>query len=535
VIRRIIVAALAATTFVPGAQAFASVPPTAPLNLRVVSITQTSITLAWDPVPGDIFSYEVNQNGSMSRIVGGQTTTKTVDNLTPNHLYHWTVLARDPGRTLSAPSNQVDVTTAVRPPDVTPPTAPANVHIVHNGANNVSLAWDASTDDVGVSGYEVRLADKRVAMSTGPSASVNGLKAATAYDFTVLAKDFGGHFSAPVPISVSTGPGMDPVGEADTVATSEDVPWGLTFLPDGSALYSERDTFKIYHLTPLGTKTLVANVPDVAGTTGEGGLLGLAVSPRFPVDPWLYVMHTTLTDNRIVRFRYVDGNLDLASRQVLVSGIARSKFHNGGRLRFGPDGRLYASTGDAQNGANAQDLNSLNGKILRLNPDGSVPVDNPFPGKYIWSYGHRNPQGLAFDARGRLWEAEFGNSEKDELNLIRKGGNYGWPYCEGPCGLPDHALIDPVQTWRTFDGSPSGLTIVNDTIYLAGEAGQRLYRMHITGMTTTPPETYFFGAFGRLRTVEATKSGDIWLSATNGDKDNIPGNDANLMLRIHLS
>jgi glucose/arabinose dehydrogenase len=294
-------------------------------------------------------------------------------------------------------------------------------------------------------------------------------------------------------------------------------------------LYSERDTFKLYHLTPDGTKTLVATIPDVAGTTGEGGLMGLAYRA-----PWLYVMHTTVSDNRIVRFKY-DGTLDLASREVLISGIARSKFHNGGRLRFGPDGKLYASTGDAQNSANAQDLDSLNGKILRLEPDGTVPSDNPFPGKYIWSYGHRNPQGLAFDSSGRLWQAEFGNSETDELNLIRKGGNYGWPYCEGPCGLHDRLLVDPVQTWRTFDASPSGITIVRNTIYVAGEAGQRLYRMHITGNTTTPPETYFFGAFGRLRTVEATRDGDLWLTATNGDKDNLPGNDANRVMRIKLS
>ncbi|MBP2329661.1 glucose/arabinose dehydrogenase [Kibdelosporangium banguiense] len=531
-IRRISVAAVAACmllTVVPGASA--SAPPSAPVNLRVVDVTQTSVTLAWDAATDDVgvFSYEINQRGSMSRIVGGRTTTKVVDNLQPNREYRWTVLARDTDRALSLPSNEVVMTTAVRAPDVTPPTVPANVRVVRAGANNIELAWDASADDVGVTGYEVRLGDKRVAMSTGTTGSVNGLPDRTSFDFTVVAKDVGGHFSAPAAISARTRPGADPVGRADRLAVSDDIPWGLTFLPDGSALFSERDAFKIYHLTPSGTKTLVAVVPDVAGTTGEGGLMGLAYRSG-----WLYVMHTTLTDNRVVRFKYANQTLDLESRQVLVSGIARSKFHNGGRLRFGPDGKLYASTGDAQNSANAQDLNSLNGKILRMNPDGTVPADNPFPGKYIWSYGHRNPQGLAFDSRGRLWQSEFGNSEQDELNLIRKGGNYGWPYCEGPCGAHDRNLIDPVQTWRTFNASPSGLTIVNDTIYLAGEAGQRLYRMHIVGDRTTAPQTYFFGAFGRLRTVEATRDGNLWLTATNGDKDNTPGNDANQVLHIAL-
>ncbi|MEV4315032.1 PQQ-dependent sugar dehydrogenase [Actinocrispum sp. NPDC049592] len=528
-IRRIVVAAVAACSFLSLGQVVSAAPET-PSNVHVVAVTQTSITLAWDAVPGDLLSYEVYQNGSMSRIVGGRTTTKTVDNLQPGREYRWTVLARGRDRVLSAQSSLVLATTAARPPDVTPPTAPAGIAVVHSGANNVSLVWQPSTDDVAVTGYEVRLADKRIAMSTGPSASVNGLKANTDYAFTVVAKDVGGHFSAPTPISVRTGEGADPVGEAVPLAVSDDVPWGLTFLPDGSALYSERDTFRVYHLTPDGTKTFVATIPDVAGTSGEGGLMGLAYK-----DSWLYVMHTTATDNRIVRFRYSSDVLDLASREILVSGIARSKFHNGGRLRFGPDGKLYASTGDAQNSANAQDLNSLNGKILRLNPDGTVPWDNPFHGSYIWSYGHRNPQGLAFDSLGRLWQAEFGNSETDELNLIRKGGNYGWPYCEGRCGLHDRALLDPVQTWRTFNGSPSGITIVHDTIYVAGEAGQRLYRMDIHGNTVTVPETYFFGTFGRLRTVEATRDGNLWLTATNGDKDNTPGNDANTVTLIKLN
>jgi glucose/arabinose dehydrogenase len=160
-----------------------------------------------------------------------------------------------------------------------------------------------------------------------------------------------------------------------------------------------------------------------------------------------------------------------------VSAIARNKFHDGGRLRFGPDGKLYASTGDGQKGASAQNLNSLNGKVLRLDPDGSVPRDNPFPGKYVWSYGHRNVQGLAFDSKGRLWQAELGNSIMDELNLIQKGGNYGWPACEvttGSCEEP--TFIPPVRTWPVADASPSGLAIVRDTLYMAALRGTRLWR-----------------------------------------------------------
>ena len=215
------------------------------------------------------------------------------------------------------------------------------------------------------------------------------------------------------------------------VGTDTDIPWGLDTLPDGSVLYARRDAHDVIRLDPAtGAKTNVGTVPNVQSTDGEGGLLGLALSPTFASDQWVYLMHTSPTDNRIVRIKLVNNALVTSTEQVLLSGILRNKFHDGGRLRFGPDGKLYAATGDAQNGDNAQNTSNLAGKILRLNPDGTVPSDNPF-GNYVWSYGHRNPQGLAFDSQGRLWEQEFGNSVMDETNLIVKGGNYGWPACEG--------------------------------------------------------------------------------------------------------
>ena len=197
-------------------------------------------------------------------------------------------------------------------------------------------------------------------------------------------------------------------------------------------------------------------MPNVQSTDGEGGLLGLALSPTFATDQWVYLMHTSPTDNRIVRIKLVNNALVTSTEQVLLSGILRNKFHDGGRLRFGPDGKLYAATGDAQNGDNAQNTSNLAGKILRLNPDGTVPSDNPF-GNYVWSYGHRNPQGLAFDSQGRLWEQEFGNSVMDETNLIVKGGNYGWPACEGTAGTCGTAgFIAPKRTYPTSEGSCSG-------------------------------------------------------------------------------
>src|SRR5262249_37999095 len=157
--------------------------------------------------------------------------------------------------------------------------------------------------------------------------------------------------------------------------------------------------------------------------------------------------YTTSSDNRVGRFTLTGNTISSTPNKVLLTGIQRNKFHNGGRLRFGPDGKLYISTGDAENGNNAQNTNSLNGNVLRTHADGTIPPDNPFHNA-VWSYGHRNVQGLAFDSQGRLWEAELGNSIMDELNLIQKGGNYGWPSCEGTSGsCSNPKFIKPVQTW----------------------------------------------------------------------------------------
>ena len=277
-------------------------------------------------------------------------------------------------------------------------------------------------------------------------------------------------------------------------------------------------------------------MPNVQSTDGEGGLLGLAISPTFASDRWLYIMHTSPTDNRIVRIKLENGRLNTGSEQVLLSGIRRNKYHDGGRLRFGPDGKLYASTGDAQNGDYAQNRNNLDGKILRLNPDGSVPSDNPF-GNYVWSYGHRNPQGLAFDSQGRLWEQEFGNAIMDETNLITKGGNYGWPACEGTSGACGTAgFIAPKQTYPTADGlllaaSPSCATRSTWPVRAARGCTARV----ISGTSLTNVQQYFNGTYGRLRTVEPAPDGGLWLTTTNsGDKDSIPNNSNEKILHVTL-
>src|SRR5256885_81006 len=251
-------------------------------------------------------------------------------------------------------------------------------------SSTVTLAWNASTDNtggVGLAGYDVFQnggADP-VASTDTPGATVGSLKANTSFTFTVQARDLAGNRSAPSKaVTVKTKSGGGGIGAVTTVATDKDVPWGLAFLPNGDGIYTERDAQTVIELSPSGTKTTLGKIPGVSGTDGEGGLLGLELSPRFSSDHSVYIMHTSSSDNRLIRLKLNGKRLDNGSVQELLKGIHDNKFHNGGRLRFGPDGKLYISTGDPENGLNAQNKNSLNGKGLRVNAEGSIPSDNPF-------------------------------------------------------------------------------------------------------------------------------------------------------------
>ncbi|GMA89037.1 hypothetical protein GCM10025868_42870 [Angustibacter aerolatus] len=214
-----------------------------------------------------------------------------------------------------------------------------------------------------------------------------------------------------------------------TVATGLDVPWNVAPLPDGSgALVSQRDTGVVSLVAPRGGR--VRQVGRVAVTSGgEGGLLGLALSPSFSKDHWVYAYYSTARDNRVVRMQYAGGRL--GGTHLLLSGIPRGSRHNGGGLAFSPKGMLYVSTGDSGDSALAQRRGSLAGKVLRMHPDGRRPTSNPF-GSYVWSVGHRNPQGLAFDADGRLWATEFGNNAWDEPERHQQGEELRLAHGRGP-------------------------------------------------------------------------------------------------------
>ncbi|WP_432562943.1 PQQ-dependent sugar dehydrogenase [Kineococcus sp. SYSU DK003] len=317
-------------------------------------------------------------------------------------------------------------------------------------------------------------------------------------------------------------------GEPSDIATGLDVPWGLAVLPDGTALVTLRDQARVVQVGP-GVLTNVAadgpdgTVPDVS-PGGEGGLLGIALSPQFATDQQVFLYQTARDDNRVVRYTYAQNRLTQAT--PIVTGIPKNSTHNGGRIAFGPDGKLYVGTGDAQDRPSAQDVNSLGGKILRVMPDGAVPADNPFAGSRTWSYGHRNPQGFGWDSTGRLIASEFGQDTWDELNVVRPGGNYGWPEAEGP-GDGGGRFVAPVQTWATDDASPSGVAVTPDAVYVAALRGEKLWRVPLNpdGPTGTP-DAYLDGRLGRLRTVEVGPDGSLWILTSNTFRgDSRPGDD----------
>lgn len=318
-----------------------------------------------------------------------------------------------------------------------------------------------------------------------------------------------------------------PSGDAVEFTTGLEAPWSVAFLGD-TALVSERDSGRILELADDGSTREIMAVEGVI-TGGEGGLLGLAIDE----DDRLYVYSTGAGGNRIERYTLTGepGSLGAAEPETILDGIPAARTHNGGRLAIGPDGLLYASVGDAGNRDAPQDPDSLGGKILRMTLDGDVPDDNPIPGSLVYSLGHRNVQGLAWAADGRLFATEFGQDTWDELNLITPGANYGWPVVEGIVGRAEFA--DPLQQWDPDEASPSGLAIVGGTLFIANLRGQVLRSVPLAD--TTSSVDYLAGEFGRLRDVASAPDGSLWVvtNNTDGRGDPSPGDDR--VLRIPMS
>ena len=321
-----------------------------------------------------------------------------------------------------------------------------------------------------------------------------------------------GWFARP---SVSGAPSVD--ASATEVVSGLTTPWGVAFRPDGSALVTERDTGRIVSVRD-GQVSEVARIAD-SRHRGEGGLMGIAVGP----DEWIYVYYTTATDNRIARLR------PGSAPEPILTGIPAAGIHNGGRIAFGPDGMLYAGTGDATERGLSQDRSSLAGKILRMTVDGRPAPGNPDPASLVWSYGHRNVPGFAWTADGRMYASEFGQNHYDELNRIEPGRNYGWPTVEGPSD--DARFVRPVATWATDDASPSGVAVVGDRVYIACLRGRKLYRIGVDG---SAPEKLLDDRYGRLRTVAVAPDGSLWVTTSNTDGRASPGRGDDRILRLRV-
>ncbi|ETK33760.1 PQQ-dependent sugar dehydrogenase [Microbispora sp. ATCC PTA-5024] len=525
-------------------------PPTTPGTPSCGAITTTGLTLSWGASTDNVgvVAYDIYNDGNKLAEAPGSQTSTALTGFTPNTQYRLSVFGRDAAGNVSIGSQTVACTTLAAT-DGQAPTAPSGLTGSNVTANSVRLAWTGSTDNVGVTSYEVRSGDSVYATVTGTppatSATVTGLACASPYTLAVVALDAAGNVSAASnAVSFTTSAcGSSDGGVPSSVSTISSgwtIPWGLYWMPDGqSALATERDDkvtsgqFKVFKVSLTGARTQVGTVPNVVTTGGEGGLLGVAVDPNWASNHYVYFFHTASEGNRIVRMTY--NGTSLSGYTILVQGIKKNKYHNGGRLAFGPDGYLYASTGDAQTSSLAQDTTSLNGKILRMRTDGTPAPGNPF-GTLVYSYGHRNPQGLAFDRNGRLWEAEFGNSQYDELNLIKPGANYGWPTCEGTCSVS--GMTNPKKTWPVDQASPSGIAIVRNVIYMAALRGERLWRIPISGDTENvgTATAYYVGTYGRLRTVVKVPGADqLWLTTTNCDNNGNAANGSDKVFRISIT
>jgi glucose/arabinose dehydrogenase len=366
----------------------------------------------------------------------------------------------------------------------------------------------------------------------------------------LLAGGCGGEDDAAVPPTTSTTPTTASTGDArpasrgerellrapeprlETVATGLEVPWDMAFLPDGSALVTERPG-RVRLLSARGEldPDAVAEIPVLA--EGEGGLLGIAVDPRYERNSFVYVYRTTESGNEVVRLRHEGGGL--SEDGVVLHGIPAASIHDGGRIRFGPDDRLYVATGDAAQDESAQDPASPSGKLLALEPD-EYRGDGGNADPEVVSLGHRNPQGFAWHPEtGRLYENEHGPEGFDELNLIEPGGNYGWPAAVGP----DHeGFVAPLTTYEESI-APSGATFVTlpgsewTGDYLVGAlVGEQIRRLRFDGTEVTLDEPLFEGVLGRVRAVVEGSDGALYALTSNRDGRGTPTTEDDRIARI---
>jgi PQQ-dependent dehydrogenase (s-GDH family) len=451
---------------VPGTSLMTQLPdtqvPTSPTNLASSNITTSSFTLAWTASTDNVgvTGYDVYQNGVKINLSNITTTSYNVTGLNANTAYTYYVKAKDAAGNQSANSSTLNVTTLAG--DIQPPTIPFNLGAIIVTQNSFRLKWDASSDNVGVTGYDVYRNGVKI---NGPSVTntyfdVTGLNAGSVYSMTVIAKDAAGNSSLPsIGLSVITL--LNTTGTENftmrTVIGNQRMPHDLVYGPDGNLWYTERFAGKVSFVNPIsGLKTTVLTLGSLmAQTGGQDGLMGLALHPEFLLGkPYVYISYTyestssTMRKTRIARYTYNTLTQQLESPVTILQNIPGSNDHNSARIAIGPDQKLYYSVGDMGAGQydnisrvnNAQNVNIYEGKILRLNaePDGGgtwIPTDNPF-GNAVYSLGHRNPQGLVWgnvNGANILYSDEHGPYSDDEINIIENGRNFGWPNVIGWC------------------------------------------------------------------------------------------------------
>lgn len=313
--------------------------------------------------------------------------------------------------------------------------------------------------------------------------------------------------------------------------------WEMVYGPDKQLWITERGG-KISRVNPeTGEVTLLLNVPDVI-SQNEGGLLGMALNPEFSTNPWVFIVYNYNSASgykeKVVRYNYSGSTLN--TPVVLLDMIPASSIHNGSRMLITTDQKLLITTGDASSGDNAEQMNSLSGKILRLNLDGTIPSDNPFPNSRVWTFGHRNPQGLV-QVGNRIYSSEHGPNNDDEVNLIIKGRNYGWPNVEGFCNKPAEQtfctannVVEPLMAW-TPTIATSGLTYYNsdlipqfkNSLLLLSLKGSKFTQLKLNeaGDKIEGSKDFFVNEFGRLRAICQSPEGKIYIGSSNGGNDKI--------------
>ncbi|WP_405082867.1 PQQ-dependent sugar dehydrogenase [Paenibacillus chitinolyticus] len=512
-------------------------PPTEPTNVQARSVTDTSAEIAWTASLDDVgvTGYDLYKDDVLTQAnVAG--TSYTFRGLKPATTYRFTVKARDAAGNSSAASAPLSVTTTSGS-DTESPAAPAGLASSSKTSTSVQLTWTAATDNVGVYAYDI-FTDGKLSGSTDKTLfNVTGLAANTSYSFTVKARDLAGNVSpASKALSVKTNPASSEPYTPEVVASNLETPWAVDFAPDGRIFFTERNSGRVRVVVNGQLKSapvITLGSPFYYMPKSEGGLLGLALDPDFASNHYMYIYHSYKTsDNKVANrvVRLIESNNTAKIDKVLITNLPGAVYHNGGRLKIGPDKKLYFSDGNYGNKDDT--LTYLGGKIFRLNLDGTIPSDNPFGASSpIYSRGHRNPQGLAWQpGTNRLFESEHGESSKDEINFIQPGAHYGWPQYEGgnqnQPGITPPLLYANGTTW-----APSGITFVTKgpwagNLLVTNLKGKQIIRMTVKEQSGKPVidsgslNYLYVNKYGRIRDIVEAPDGSLYfVTSNNGDKN----------------